>query len=29
MKYVVLTILLSILTWFLIQSIDVSIKEEK
>jgi len=29
MKYVLLTILLLILAWFLIKSVDVSVKEEK
>jgi len=28
MKYVLLTILLLILAWFLIKSVDVSVKEE-
>ena len=29
MKYILLTILLFILAWFLIKSVDVSVKEDK
>ncbi len=29
MKYILLTVLLLILAWFLIKSVDVSVKEDK